>query len=358
VEWNVTPPIPADLPLPVWSYDYDITVTSLRTGAGEGEAATGIEWAMEVRGAAAETPSSRMSVEQAPSGAGFRLDSGGLGWAGMTTVRLIPGGPRAGPVPVVATEAALDRFGLALGDQATLRLLGTELPVRVADEVAVVPGTFTAEVIVADLGDLHAALLSAGARLPPVSQIRIDATDEVLADGSAAAATAAVAGPDAEVLDRVAIERELRGDEFGAVAVATFWIVAALSVLLAGAGVAAAAATHARQRAAEVPVLRSLGCGPDQQAGYRFRELALITVPAIVLGSGAGWLVTQVTAGLLAGAATPGLLGVFQPVIRVAVGPVAACLGALAVVCLAVAAGYAARLRTTSSARAAGDGVR
>src|SRR5690606_23314397 len=51
VEWNVTPPIPADLPLPVWSYDYDITVTSLRTGAGEGEAATGIEWAMEVRGA-------------------------------------------------------------------------------------------------------------------------------------------------------------------------------------------------------------------------------------------------------------------------------------------------------------------
>lgn len=359
VEWDVSPPIPAGLPRPVWSYDYDITVTSLRTDPGEEEPATDVEeWTMDARGAAARIRSSRMSVEQAPSGAGFRIDSGGLGWDGETNVRLTPGEPYTGLLSVVATETALDRFGLAVGDQATLRLFGTELPVEIVDEVGFVPGTSTAEVMVTDLGDLHAVLLSAWARLPAVGQVRIDATDEVLDDGSAAAATAEVAGPDAEVLDRVAIERDLRGDDFGGVAVDTFWLAAALSILLAGAGLAAAAAALARQRGAEVAMLRSLGWGPDQQARARLRELAFTTAAAIVLGAGAGWLVTRLTAGLLASSATPGLLEALQPAVRVAVGPLAGFLGALAVVCLVVAVGHAARVRRQSSVRPAGGEAR
>ncbi|MFW6090225.1 MAG: FtsX-like permease family protein [Actinomycetota bacterium] len=359
VEWHVDPPIPNHWPNPAWSYDYEVAATSLRTDPGAEEAAIdAVDWTMDTRGAADEIRSSRMSVEQAPSGFGFRIDSGGLGWDGESSVRLTPGEPYAGPIAVVATESVLDRSGHAVGDETTMRLLGTDLPVEIADEAELIPGTSTREVLAADLGELHALLLSARARLPAVGQIRIDLNEEVLDDGSAAAATEELASPDAEVLDRTAIERDLREDDVGGVAVNTFWVAGVLAVLLAGAGLAAAVAALARQRDAEVAVLRSLGCAPGEQARARLHELALTTVPAIVLGTGAGWLVARLTAALLANASTPGLLEAVQPAVRVAAGPLAGLLGGLAVVCLAVAVGHAVRVRRQSSTRAAGGGVR
>jgi predicted lysophospholipase L1 biosynthesis ABC-type transport system permease subunit len=251
----------------------------------------------------------------------------------------------------------LDRFGLEIGDQASLRVFGTALPVDIVDSVAAVPGTRAADAMTADLTALTATMLAAGVSVPAVNHVWIDATPEALAEGSAATGVAEVAGEHAQVLDRSSLEEELRGDVITRLSLVTFWVTSGASALLAVAGLVAAAALLIRQRSSDVALLRSVGASPGQQASARWREQAVIAVFAVGLGSGVGWLVTTVTAGLLAKAATPSAPENLQPVLRLAAGPWAGYLVTLLLLCLLVAVVHGACVRQQGSRPPARDGV-
>lgn len=346
-----------------WNYDYGVEVSALRTQP------RGVPARLGSAGGWTRVPSDaeqrfgpHFAVSTPPAGLGLVVDSGGLRWAGPVVERLLPGDRHlhagTAPVPVVATDAALSRFGLSVGDRASLQVFGADLPVRVADRITVAAGTTGAQVMVADTGEITRALLEAGRRPPQTSQVWLDVEPDALADGSTAAAVAALTGPGTSVLDRAAIEEGLRSNVFAGLSVMTFWVASGAAIVLATAGLAAGAAVLLRERRPEVAMLRAVGLSPAQQARTRRREQVFIVVAAVALGAATGWLVTYVTAGPLAVAATPSPVETLQPVLRVAPGPWAAYLGTAFVAGLLVALAHGRQVRRQASDGTFPPGVR
>lgn len=323
----------SDLVASLWAYDVRAELTALRSQPSGR--------AVNLRGAGgwtivppdnADRLGPDASLASLASGIGLRVDSGGTAWSGSVTERLIPGADATaagatGPVAVTATAAAMDRYGLAVGDELSLRALGQDLPVRIAASVDAVPGTTALLVMVADLEDLTAAALGTGGRAPLVNQIWVELDAGLPVDGPTAAAVARRAGPDSLVLDRAAIEADLRGEVFIGLSVVTSWVASGAAVLLAATGLAAGTAVLARQRATELAILRSVGLSAAQQARSRRREQILITTLAVTLGVAVGWLVTVFTARPLAATATPSPLEVLRPVLHIALVPWTAFVG-------------------------------
>src|SRR5690606_7514677 len=151
-----------------WIYDYDIGVTEFRTDSGGRGLGPEDAWSV-VRldpdielGFGNESSSDRFTAEPPASGLGLRVESGGLAWSGQVSTRMAPRGEDVRPLPVAATASALARFGLTVGDRASLRVLGSDVPVEVVESVRAVPGTTAADVMVADLGELTTSLLVRG----------------------------------------------------------------------------------------------------------------------------------------------------------------------------------------------------
>jgi hypothetical protein len=340
--------------VPFWHWGYDVEVTGLHAVPGNGRADLGsvggwARLASDVR----ERFHPQFTVSTPPDGLGIVVNPDGHPWFGTVSERLVagPGGQanRPEPVPVVATAAALDRFGLAVGDHATLHVFNAAVPVVVTDSLPVAMGTTSAEVMVAETAVLTQAVLAAGRRPPQVNQVWLEVAPEALADGSAAAAVAELAGRGSAVLDRNAIEEELRGNVFAGLSVITFWVASIAAAVLAVAGLAAGSAAVARQRASEVTVLRALGMSPAQQARSRRREQAFIVMLAVAAGALAGWLVTYLSANLLALAATPNPLETLEPMLRFAAAPWAGFVGAALAAGLLVALAQSARVRRAAA---------
>jgi len=347
---QVSPPRPDRFVFAPWIYDYDISVTGLRTDSGrvafDDQAWSVARLDSDVQlSFRAEPATDGVTAEPHVSGVGLRVESGGLAWSGQVSTRMVPGDRATHPVSVAATAAALDRFGLSVGDQVSLRVLGSDLPVKIVESVPSVPGTTATDVMVADLGELTASMLARGGGLPTINRIWVDAAAEALADGTAARGVADLAGPQARVLDRTALERELRTNAFAGLSVTTFWVTAVALVLLAVVGLAAAVAALARQHGSEIAVLRSVGVSAGQQGAMRVVEQVFVAVPAVGLGAAAGWLLMARTAGLLAGAATPIPLENLRPVVRLSAGPWAGLLLTLVLLCLLVAAAHGVQVR-------------
>ena len=212
IELLVNPPKPDGFAFQPWAYDYDIGLAALRTDRDPSEVGLGAPDQWRLTRLDSGVNAGPELIGSPTSRPGLRLDSRGLSWSGLVHVRFTRVERDDSPLEVTATTTALDRFGLEIGDQASLRVFGTALPVDIVDSVAAVPGTSAADAMTADLTALTATMLAAGVSVPAVNHVWIDATPEALAEGSAATGVAEVAGEHAQVLDRSLLEEELRGD--------------------------------------------------------------------------------------------------------------------------------------------------
>lgn len=126
------------------------------------------------------------------------------------------------------------------------------------------------------------------------------------------------------------------------------WIGAIGCLVLAAAGVAAAAGSELRIRRGDLGVLRALGLSGAEQAAIRAGELALITVAGLLTGLVAGALVALLTVPQLAVAAVPLRPAAVAVVLAVDWPAVLLALAALLVAVAAVVAWTALRVRAVA----------
>jgi hypothetical protein len=262
-------------------------------------------------------------------------------FSGELTTRIVH---TAGPVPVTAGDAALDRFGLAVGDVAALDMLGTAVDVEITGRAAAVGGAARPEAFGADIHHLVAAALSQNQQPPVPTRIWLTMDPDANAD-AVLDEVAMLAPPDSTIAGRAAVEQELVDARLAQLIITTFWAVGGVAAGLAIIGVAAGAASALSSRRGEVGVLRVLGFSSRQQGRQRLREQLLVSLLAVVLGSAAGYAVGVLTLPALTGSATADLPDGAVPSITVNAPVLAVLLGVLAMVITLIVAGHARRVR-------------
>lgn len=188
----------------------------------------------------------------------------------------------SGSLPLAITRPLAEANNLQVGSPVDIDGYGTAVSAEVAAVVEAVPGAESRDVALVDAGGLSRALLAQGEVLPDPVEIWVGGTNpRALAESVAQVpgiATATRAAP-VPVTDAAAAVRLV------------FWVASAGSVLLAGTGVAAVAATLVSARRSEVAVLRALGMPASAQARARVAELAGIVLAAVSVGLLTGLLV-------------------------------------------------------------------
>ncbi|MBB5791374.1 hypothetical protein [Jiangella mangrovi] len=328
-------------------------VTALRAVDGSGAATD-----LPLDGLAPWTPqvaaSYRVSMGdpgETPLSAVIHADSSGA------VVRLMPPGNASEPIPVVASQAALDRFGLQVGDPVSLHVVGTRVDAKVESAVAVVPGVADPVAFVADLPSITETLLRTADRPQRITEVWLSAgaTDGAGGSGGSDGDTAALAAAvedaglsgAAQVTDRQTVRSGLLDHGLARHVVPAFWSVAVAAIVLTAIGAVASAATLQRQRRGELAVLRVVGVAPSEQARSRRIEQAGMGILAMVAGAVGGVVVAALTVTVLARAATSGVPEALDPV-------GGASLGALAVFAL-VLAGVVAAVALLHASRAGRD---
>jgi hypothetical protein len=330
-------------------------VTALRAVDGSGTATD-----LPLDGVAPWTPqvaaSYRVSLGdpgETPLSAAIHADSSGA------TVRLMPPGNPREPVPVVASQAALDRFGLEIGDPVSLHVVGARVDAQVASAVAVVPGVADPVAFVADLPSVTDTLLRTADRPQRITEVWLSAGASDGAGGDTAALAAAVedsgAAGAAQVTDRQTVRSGLLDHGLARHVVPAFWSVAAAAVVLTAIGAVASAATLQRQRRGELAVLRVVGVAPSEQARSRRIEQAGMGILAMVAGAVGGVVVAALTVTVLARAATSGVPEALDPVGGASLGALAVFALVLAGVVAAVALLHASRAGHDAAAAVPGE---
>ncbi|WP_199702201.1 FtsX-like permease family protein, partial [Jiangella rhizosphaerae] len=313
-------------------------VTALRAVDGSGAATD-----LPLAGVAPWTPQVPASyrIESAAPGTASPLSATVFAAASGATVRVTP--PDGGdPIPVVASQAALDHFGLQTGDPVSLHVVGARVDARVVDAVPVVPGVADPVAFVADLPSLTATLLRVADRPQRITEVWLSADGGGTAELAAAVEEAGLAG-EAQVTDRETVRSGLLDHGLARHVVPAFWSVAAAAIVLTAIGAVASAATLQRQRRGELAVLRVVGVTPSEQARSRRIEQAGMGLLAMVAGAAGGLVVAALTVTVLARAATSGVPRALEPVCGASLGALAVFGVVLAGVVAAVALLHASR---------------
>ncbi|MFV2144247.1 FtsX-like permease family protein [Isoptericola sp. G70] len=312
-------------------------------------------------GASAEVPLEVSAAAWAPADIGsVRFETPADGTLGIDAVldsnhasrlRLVatdPATPAATPVPAVVSEAAAQRWDLAMGDTVEATTAGSTVPLRVVGVTAAVPGQTHPEAALVDLATLDASLLRAAAQLPRPAEVWLAASDPDDAgavERLAATARSAAAASAAEPQDVEVVTAGGGGVDAAAPVRLAFTLAAAGAAALAVVGLAVVAVAGLSGRRDEVVVLRAAGLGPRSQAAGRALEAAVVGVVALGAGILAGWSVAAATVPGLVGATLGSLaVGTAQPALVVDAGTVVALTGTAALGTAAVAAVVAVRV--------------
>ncbi|HET6302079.1 ABC transporter permease [Microbacterium sp.] len=203
------------------------------------------------------------------------------------------------PVLAVATKALASRLGVGPGDFLELRYAGTgrRVDVVLSSVVDAVPGASGTLALFAPLENLLTSQLQRGTSIVPPNSLW------------AAGDTGADAALSAAMNDRpVATSApSLAASVVGAL-VPGWWIATAGSAVLSIVAAFAIVQTLAIARRRELGVLRAVGITPRRQARMRAAELGGVFGAALVLGAGAGVLVSWLVVPDLVRAVTPGIL--------------------------------------------------
>ncbi|UFU07794.1 FtsX-like permease family protein [Ruania halotolerans] len=267
------------------------------------------------------------------------LHSGNFVSPGTETIRSMP--PPSGAeegVPALVTPAWSDAV---LPTGADVTIAGTELRMRSAGEIAVIPGSQAQRGVLLDLASLQAALLRHGGSPAEITQVWL--AIEADADAAAVADSATVlAGPHATVTQA---STSGAPDPIAAPARIVFLLAAAGALILAIPAVVAVALAQATARRGEVVVLRAVGVGSAQQAASRRAELLWLQLGAVIAGVAAGLGTAALMMPDLVRATTPQASSAVPLDLRVDVTTAAALVVVLVAVVVGVAHWYGRRVR-------------
>jgi hypothetical protein len=264
---------------------------------------------------------------------------GNLGNGGVGT-RIMPGtdGPglspaEPAPLPILVTKALAVHLDLAKGSALQFTLdSGATVSGVVAGVVPLIPGAQAPFGIFADLNGMNDYLLRNTMFIPAPNQIW-------LAGSVTSDAALATAGPNATA---PASDSAARANASSAL---VLWLCGIGSLLLAAIGVAAASLSLARTRRGEVVVLRAIGVSARAQAAGRLRELLSVLGLSVVLGIGAGLVVSALTVSNLARSVVMAAPAELAAPLRFTLGTGVVALGVDVLVLLAIAMAYTARVR-------------
>jgi hypothetical protein len=217
----------------------------------------------------------------------FRTGSGQssgpqAGAAGATLT--VGAGPPTAPLAGIATAAFLAATGDHLGSTVSVQVQGAPVSVTLMGEVSRFPTVSgLGGALIVDQAALQAALLQGGIQPAPVGEwwLRTRGTPRIagLPAGTSVTSAAAVAAG-------------LRAQPLSAASQEELLAVAAIALLLAGAGFAVSVAAG-RDRAHDTALLDALGARPGQVAMLLCLEQAMLAVPAAVAGLALGALLSH-----------------------------------------------------------------
>jgi hypothetical protein len=217
----------------------------------------------------------------------FRTGSGELvsgqpqrAWAMLT----IGAGPHLPELTGIATRAFLAASSSRVGSTISVPIQGVPVPIRLAGEVARFPTiTGAGGGLIVDQAALQDTLMQAG--IQPVAD-----NEWWLRD----LATPQITGlpPGSSVLSDTAVAAALRGQPLTAAGLEELLAVAAIGLLLAGAGFAAGVAAG-RDRQRDTALLDALGARRGQLAALLSLEQAMLAVPAAAAGLLLGMLLAR-----------------------------------------------------------------
>jgi hypothetical protein len=217
---------------------------------------------------------------------------------------LVTSTPAPDAVPVLVSEDLAHDLDLAPGDELSLGIATTTVPVTVAGSVPYVPAATEGDAVLADVEALARALVARGA-FEPVT----DGWWVAMPDGSAAAAAPA-ASVAAGATSRTDVGEDLRTGPLRAALPVVVGLLAAGALVLAVAGAAAQAASAARERTLETARLRGMGVPRAAVVATGLLQHGLVTAGAVaaggLLGAALTWLVGPVlVSGPTGGPAVP-----------------------------------------------------
>lgn len=262
-----------------------------------------------------------------------------LSWRDPTRRAMVGGNAEVKDLAVVVTESTAARIAAAVGDRLSLRLAGSGASVEavIVGTTTVLPGTSGSQGISADLPSLNDYLLRTSERIPQPGDVwlRTDRPDAVTAAVGALSTHTSVVTSRATESSALLLEPVL----------AVLWWGMAGALLLAAVGFAAMTATLAVAGRDDVAVLRAFGMPQRDQARSRFSELVAIIGAAVILGLGAGILVSAGTVEVLSRAAVGATPGSVPIGFGFALPPLAALLAGFLVVSVGIATLSASQVR-------------
>ena len=261
-----------------------------------------------------------------------------LSWRDPTRRAMVGGDAEVKDLAVVVTEGTAARFAATVGDRLSLRLArsGASVEAVIVGTTAVLPGTSGSQGISADLPSLDDYLLRTSERIPQPGDVwlRTDQPEAVTASVGALSNHTSLVTSRATESSALLLEPVL----------AVLWWGMAGALLLAAVGFAAMTATLAVAGRDDVAVLRAFGMRQKDQARSRFSELGAILGTAVVLGLGAGILVSAGTVEVLSRAAVGATPGSVPVGFGFALPPLVALLAGFLVVAIGIAALSARRV--------------
>lgn len=222
---------------------------------------------------------------------------------GDSALDIVDGRAPEGPGEIVLESSALERSGLAVGDETSVVLAGEIRAVEVVGEVGFAAPMAGAIMVGLDEATAVAAYAPDGA----TSLIAVYAEDGVSQSALADSVEAAIAGTAADGSARVLTGDQMRDESAeqwtSALGfISTFLLVFAAIALFVGTFIISNTfAMVVRQRQREFAMLRAVGASPTQVFASVLGQAAVIGVLGSVLGVGAGLGLVQVLRQVFAG---------------------------------------------------------
>lgn len=194
------------------------------------------------------------------------------------------------PLPVVATDALLERLSLVVGDPLDFQLGGTSISARIVGTNQVLPGGLGELALITDLDHLRSKQFDAIGGPGTASQIWVRSQDEAVIQ--------ALTADLAEDLAADAIRTSNTPGPQAAIST-SFWLAAGAIVILALAGTWSVLSALAQDRRSEVAALRAVGLSVRGQQRTRITELGIVSAFGITTGVIAGFAVAWLIAPVL-----------------------------------------------------------
>lgn len=190
---------------------------------------------------------------------------------------------------IIVSEALAQELGLSIGETFTFSVNGASQRITgtITDILPTIPGTSLSNALAVSLASFQQQAVAKFSSLPQTNQLWLNIHDPETAKPGIQ--NFLVTHPEARLIDTTEHNPLLSSS------VAINWFGSIGILFLSIVGLLSTTRVLASSRRQEVPVLRALGVSAATQARIRRREVAQVTILALVIGAGIGAAVTALT---------------------------------------------------------------